>query len=316
VRAVIQRLHPIFAAEVNLDIEAVTEHLAAGGIETPRLLRTRAGEAWLAHPSGFWRALSYVDGVSHPVMPDAAHARAAGELVGRFHRALAGLDRRFQAQRVGVHDTAAHLGRLAGALGAAPPPGPQDSATATLLDEARDLARRILEAGVRLAPHGDLPRRVCHGDLKISNVRFAAPPAVAARCLIDLDTLGWQTIAYELGDGLRSWCNPEGEDTERPRFDKDTFAAALGGYAAGARGLLSPAEVGAILPGVETVAVELAARFCLDVFEDRYFGWSADRFASRRHHNLVRARGQLALAHTLGQDRAATTAAVRREFGG
>ena len=28
--------------------------------------------------------------------------------------------------------------------------------------------------------------------------------------------------------------------------------------------------------------VELASRFCTDVFEDRYFGWDANRFASRR----------------------------------
>jgi len=47
--AVIQRLHPVFGAEVNLDIEAVTAHLAARGLITPRLLRTRDGRAWHAH---------------------------------------------------------------------------------------------------------------------------------------------------------------------------------------------------------------------------------------------------------------------------
>src|SRR5690606_31258990 len=57
-RAVVQRLHPIFAAEVNLDIEAVTEHLAARGLETPRLMRTTSGARWFEHGGGVWRALS------------------------------------------------------------------------------------------------------------------------------------------------------------------------------------------------------------------------------------------------------------------
>jgi hypothetical protein len=47
--------------------------------------------------------------------------------------------------------------------------------------------------------------------------------------------------------------------------------------------------------GLETVCIELAARFAVDVFRDEYFGWDPARFPSRRAHNLVRARGQLAL---------------------
>src|SRR5690606_33668441 len=208
------------------------------------------------------------------------------------------------------------LRRLADALrGAGPAPAAQDGGAAALLDEAADLARRILDAGARLAPHGDLPQRATHGDLKVSNVRFAAGPEVAARCLIDLDTLGRQTVAYELGDALRSWCNPVGEDTTAPAFDLDRYAAALRGYAAGAAGLLEPGEIEAIVRGVETVCVELAARFCVDVFDDRYFGWDPERFASRRHHNLVRALGQLALARAVADRRGEARAAARQAFG-
>src|SRR4029079_17956660 len=39
-RAVVQRLHPIFAAEVNVDLEAVTDHIARAGMLTPRPVRT------------------------------------------------------------------------------------------------------------------------------------------------------------------------------------------------------------------------------------------------------------------------------------
>jgi len=122
------------------------------------------------------------------------------------------------------------------------------------------------------------------------------PGVERAVALLDLDTMGRMSVAYELGDAWRSWCNPLGEDVEETRFDLEVFAAAARGYAGEARGLLAREEVGALVTGVETVCVELAARFCVDAFEDRYFGWDPSRFPSRREHNRVRAAGQLNLA--------------------
>ncbi len=302
---ILQRLHPIFAAEVNLDIEAVTEHLAAAGLVTPRLVRTAGGDRWLIHDGAVWRAQSFIDGVTMHEMVDAAHAAAAGELVGRFHRALSDLEREFAFQRVGVHDTAAHLRRLAQAV-----VGEQ----AGELEEAVRLGREILDAGARLPPLGDLPRRTAHGDLKVSNLLFARGEPVRAVCLIDLDTLSRMTIAYEMGDALRSWCNPAGEDTPDTHFDVNRFGAAVRGYAAGTGGLLAPAEIDSLPGGLETVCVELSARFCVNAFDDRYFGWNPDRFESRRQHNLVRARGQLALARAVAANRGATRQLLAAAF--
>src|SRR5262249_31493875 len=144
-----------------------------------------------------------------------------------------------------------------------------------------------------------LPRGHAHGDLKISNVLFTGDGE--AHALLDLDTLGRLPIAFELGDAFRSWCNPLGEDVAETRFDLEVFAAAVAGYA-GARAL-APEEVASLVPGVETIALELAARFCVDVFEDRYFGWDSAHFPSRREHNRVRACGQLALARAIAAAR-------------
>ncbi|MDB4981897.1 MAG: aminoglycoside phosphotransferase, partial [Myxococcales bacterium] len=42
-RAVLQRVSAIFSPRIHENIEAVTSRLAAAGLETPRLVRTRAG---------------------------------------------------------------------------------------------------------------------------------------------------------------------------------------------------------------------------------------------------------------------------------
>ncbi len=283
--AVLQRLHPVFGAAVNLDIEAVTAHLAQLGLETPRLVRTRAGDAWIEHGGAVWRALTWVEGTTVHKVPDPSWARAGGELVGRFHRAVHDLAHTYHFARAGVHDTAAHLARLRAHV---------EQRAGETADEAVDLAREVLDAATALPAMDDLPRRHAHGDLKISNLLFATAPLVG-RALVDLDTLGLQTLAFELGDAMRSWCNPRGEDAGTVAFELPIFAAAIEGWAEVAGDLFDARERRSVAAGLETVCIELAARFTSDAFDDRYFGWDPARFPSRRAHNLVRARGQLAL---------------------
>ena len=295
--AVLQRVHPIFAGEVNLDIDAVTAHLAAKGMVTPRLVHTRAGDAWLVHGGRVWRALTWIDGTTVHAVPDPRWAEAGGELLGRFHRAVADLDHDYKFARAGVHDTAAHLAKLATCIS-----GGGD-------DEWIELGREIAAEARALPALPVTAPRHCHGDLKISNLLFARAP-VRGVCLVDLDTLGRSTIAFELGDAMRSWCNPRGEDAGGVRFDLPIFTAAIRGFRSVADALLTEDERTSIVIGAETVSLELAARFAVDVFRDEYFGWDAARFPSRRAHNLVRARGQLALSRAIRAARADALAVV------
>jgi hypothetical protein len=165
------------------------------------------------------------------------------------------------------------------------------------------LGREILDGTRGLPAMPDVPRRHCHGDLKISNLLFAAPP-VRGVCLVDLDTLGLSTMAFELGDAMRSWCNPHAEDAGDATFDLAIFAAAVRGFRAVADAIVSADEKIAIVVGLETVCFELAARFAVDLFRDDYFGWDPVRFPSRRAHNLVRAQGQLTLGRAVRAERA------------
>lgn len=304
--AIIQRLHPIFAGPVNIDLDAVTTHLAALGMTTPRLIRALDNSRWIEHEGQVWRALSFIEGVTIHRLDSTDRARAAGELVGRFHAAVAPLAYQYQFTRAGVHDTPAHFGRLRALLadGAFLPIAESaDEPDRELLHQARALGRTILDEGEALPDLAGLPRRHTHGDLKISNLLFAPERADRALCLVDLDTLGRQTMAYELGDALRSWCNTGGEDRDRARIDGDMLSAAMDGYRSTENGLLTGAEWHSLIPGLQTICLELATRFCVDVFKNEYFGWDTTRFASRRAHNLVRARGQLALARFVASRR-------------
>ena len=112
-------------------------------------------------------------------------------------------------------------------------------------------------------------------------------------------------IAYELGDALRSWCNPGGEDPSAVAFDVETCRAALEGYVAGLGRELSVAERRAILLGVEWVSLELSARFLADALLESYFGWDRSRSSGRGEHNLARALGQWALFRAVQGTRAA-----------
>jgi Ser/Thr protein kinase RdoA (MazF antagonist) len=288
---VVQRLHPVFGANVHIDIAAVTEHLARKQLETPRLLCNKSGLLWTVEASSgeprVWRAMSYVDGVTTQRSDNPLQLASAAELLGRFHGALFDLEHEFVHLRP-LHDTPQHLEKLRAAL--ATERGRQDS-------ESQELGLQILEQAqhVRL-DYRDFPRRVLHGDPKLSNLLFERADPTRARCMIDLDTLGRGYLAYELGDALRSWGNRSGEDQLQADFDAESLRAVISGYARACPAELSDAEICSGIDGLQTVSLELASRFAADAVLDSYFGWDPQRFPSRRAHNLVRARGQFSLA--------------------
>ena len=312
VRAVLQRVNPLFGLAVNHDIAAITHHLHERGLATPLLYCTSDGSpATDLGPAGVWRLMTLMPGETfHKLTPALAHE--AGELVARFHRSLLGLTHRFAFTRPGAHDLGRHLATLRAAVTSAP-------TVASLPADFPALAAEILARAGELPLELDAPRRLCHGDLKISNLLFLPtgdgdPVTYRGHCLVDLDTLSYLPLALELGDALRSWCNPDDENNPQSRFDLELFTAAVSGYAQPGAAFVTAAEQAQLVAGTLRVALQLAARFAADVVNQSYFGWDPMRFASRAQHNFVRASGQLSLARSLSAQRAQAEAVVARRW--
>ncbi|MEM9554544.1 MAG: aminoglycoside phosphotransferase family protein [Acidobacteriota bacterium] len=296
--AVLQWVAPLFDPRIHHDIAAVTERLAGQGLETPRLVPTRGGALCLDRDDepGVWRVLTYVPGTTIHRVESPATAAAAGDLVGRFHAALADWTSEFEAPPRHIHDTRQRMRDLEAALEGCDDHG--------LEAPARALGRRILDAWSSWDGTLDLPERPTHGDLKISNVRLLARGADGevdeAVALIDLDTLGLLPLAVEMGDAWRSWCNRAGEDTPNAAaLDLDLFAASARSWLATLEAQIGPLptdERASLVPGIERIALELAARFCADAVQNSYFREDRTRHPEPGRHNLERARGQLNLA--------------------
>ena len=294
-QAVLQWLNPIFAPEVNHDIARWAARLREFGILTPDVLPTPAGALWVDDPGeGCWRALSFVPGATVHRLSSPAQAAAVGDLVGRVHAALDGWQPARAAPVRRIHDTPARMADLDVALaGADPHP---------LAGAARDLGAAIRADWSRWDGPRDVPDRICHGDLKVSNVRFDASGSQAL-CLIDLDTVGPMDLPSELGDAWRSWCNPAGEDDpDGVVFDRDLFEASAQAFLRAGPALTAAERAG--LPGAtERICLELAARFCADAVNNRYFREDRARFPQPGSHNLHRARCQHRLARAAAEAR-------------
>lgn len=303
-RYCLQGLHPNLSTESFLvDYAAVTDHLSAKNFPAPRLIRTREGKAAAVVNETVWRLSTWLDGASFATVDSPDRARAAGKMLGAFHLATEDLAHHFQSPHP-LHDTPFHLAAFRSALERAS----TEREIAEWLKEVKRLEPQVVNGlEGRLLPD-DLPLRVVHGDPKISNILFD-PETGEAVGLVDLDTCTRHTVLVDLGDAIRSWC--AGPEDNPGGFRLDILESMLEGYAAS--GLHLDEREWELIPRCgPLITCELASRFLRDALEDRYFGWDASRYPSRRHHNLARGRAMVELAAEMEKRAKEVEASVRR----
>ncbi len=284
---ILQRLSPIFKAAVLNDIEAVTAHLKAHGLTTPKLIKTADNQLFVSDNEGFiWRALTYIPGQTFLATPTALHAESAGRLLGEYHRVLSDFNYNFQHIREHVHDSPWHFGELKKVLGATP--------DFSGLADLKKLAAAILKEEDNLLDFKKFSIGTLHGDPKIANFLYHETKALT---MVDLDTFARRALITELADALRSFAAPA-EDAENAAFKFEYWEAFLTGYEQSNKDALIPLKP-FLLQAVRTISLELAARFAKEAFIPQNFAWDSSKFASAHEHNLARAAGQYNLAMTL-----------------
>ncbi|MFN9644915.1 MAG: phosphotransferase enzyme family protein [Cyanobacteriota bacterium] len=263
----------------------------------PRVLISSGGDPWFESEGEFWRAISHVPSTTSPDQLDTpAQAREVGYGLGRFHELLHDLPCDQLADTLeGFHLTPLYVKHYRAVARSASTAGRDGEREAWA---HRFIAERASWAGVleEAKAAGELPLRPIHGDPKVNNVLLDATSGQAV-ALVDLDTVKPGLVHYDIGDALRSGCNPLGEETtafEAVRFDLGRCEALLEGYGAAAHRFLSRADHRYLFAAIRLLSFELGVRFFTDhLAGDVYF------HTQRPGHNLDRALVQFHLTASI-----------------
>ncbi len=313
--AVLQRINAVVFPEPSLvagNFSMISKHIdakqrqAGGEAVFPRAIPEITGKPYLLDGAGdIWRAMAYIENTeSHRFVKDQSQAFEGGRILGRFHLLLDDLDPKTLSQPIpGFHDLPGYCLAYRSACSY------HRRNNSDELDSCcKAINRRLKDAAIleRSRQQRQIRRRVIHGDPKCDNILFDKQTGDAV-ALIDFDTVSSGLLQYDLGDCLRSFCNPAGEKPETlddVYFDMERCGRVLSGYqSSGAP--LSVAERGLIYQGVRLLTFELGLRFLTDYLAgDRYFKVSHER------ENLDRTMVQIRLLESIEKQQTAIESIV------
>ncbi|MCF6291530.1 MAG: aminoglycoside phosphotransferase family protein [Desulfobacterales bacterium] len=276
--------------------------------EMVRVLRTRNGADLFRDKAGScWRALTFINHArSFDTIRDESHAREIGYGLGLFHALLNDLPPgRLTDTLAGFHITPGYLDHYDRVLAAQNPAGsPEVNYCLDSIHRSRVRADVLEKAKAR----GLLKPRPIHGDPKINNFMIDNTTGRVVS-LIDLDTVQPGLVQYDIGDCLRSGCNPLGErpgQWQQVRFEPDLCRAILQGYFTMAGRLLTDNDFSYLYDAVRLLTFELGLRFFTDYLEGNVY-FKADR----PEHNLARALVQFRLLASIESQAGAIRAIIR-----
>ena len=264
--------------------------------EVPQIRMTQSGEDyWRGPDHSFWRGMSYVQNAhTFDAIQNLDHGTEVGYGLGLFHRLLSQLPATQLADTlVGFHITPNYVRQYQQILAQqSPPPSPEVNYCLNFIRDRQDGAGVLEQAKAQ----GHLHLRPIHGDPKVNNIMIDTVTGQAVS-LIDLDTVKPGLIHYDIGDCLRSGCNPLGEETqawEAVRFEPELGQAILQGYLTVAQDFLTPHDYEYLFVAMRLIAFELGLRFFTDYLAgDVYFK------VHHPEHNLARALVQFKLTESI-----------------
>jgi Ser/Thr protein kinase RdoA (MazF antagonist) len=279
-----------------------------------------AGPRYLHHQDGgAWRMLTHIDGAhSLDVLGSVEQAVEVGRALGRFHVLVHDLPAEQLADTLeGFHQTPVYhrqyrqllLARQHSAAAAHQRADLQELWCQDFIAAREDLVPVLEQARAQ----GRLQLRPIHGDPKVNNVMLCTATGCAV-AMVDLDTVKPGLLHYDIGDALRSGCNPAGEETtdlEAVHFDLALAEAMLRGYLGEAASLLSADDIAHLYDAIRLLPFELGLRFFSDhLAGNTYFTVSHGR------HNLNRALVQFRLTESIEARESAIRALITHLLAG
>jgi Ser/Thr protein kinase RdoA (MazF antagonist) len=265
--------------------------------DIPRIRATNSGNDYYIDEQGnFWRAISFVDHAqTYDTAQSMEHAREVGFALGYFHSLVSDLHVNTMHDTLeGFHIVPTYLQKYDQVRTKTQKGNhsPEIRYCHRFIAERRNWATVLEEA----KNAGHLSMRIIHGDPKINNIMICNETGQAVS-IIDLDTVKPGLVHYDIGDCLRSSCNPLGEDTldlKNICFETDLARAILDGYISVAQYFLTENDFAYIYPAIRLLAFETGLRF----FQDYLAG---NVYFKVRHpeHNLERAIVQFKLTESI-----------------
>ena len=276
--------------------------------ELPGILMANDGQDfWRDLDGSCWRAISYIENSrSFDTVKEIDHAREVGCALGMFHSLISDLSPdRLEDTLEGFHITPRYLKQYKDVISKCSADNSNEiNYCMRFVNERAALADVLEDAKAK----GRLCLRPIHGDPKVDNIMIDNATGHAIS-IVDLDTVKPGLVHYDIGDCIRSGCNPLGEETEQfdaVFFDPDLCKAILNGYVSIAKGFLTGNDYDYMYDAIRLMSFELGMRFFTD-----YLAGNVYFKAKHQKHNLFRALVQFRLTESIESQETAIRAIIQ-----
>ena len=243
----------------------------------------------IEHNSTFWRMYPYIQGVVFEKSENSKMSKSAAMALGRFHTLSEHIS--IGAFKNPIENFTNFQFRLSNLRRA------RQKGVGSRINQTEgfyfELINHLNIIDEYCSIEEQVPKRLIHGDPKISNFIFDAS-GESILAIIDLDTICQGSILYDFGDMVRSFSNRYNESTflknNTKVLDKEILQSLVDGYISSAGRFLTKLEHNSLLLSAKAVSLVQCIRFFTDyLFGDIYYE------IKDNDDNLLRAKNQFQL---------------------